>query len=457
MKVGNRNLLLVSILIIVISSCSVSRKINKEATQILLQDSVISTGHIGISIYEPATDQYLYNYNATKYFVPASNTKLFSLYAGMKYLGDSLVGLRYTYNTNGSLYLFPSGDPTFLHPDFTVHPVFNFLKSVSKNEWKGIVLQSWKSKHLGYGWSWDDYSEDYMVERSGLPVYGNVITFKFDNDSLVARPYGKFDIIPSTEFDANEWAQFSGRSKAALPSKFSIKRLMPNNAFEFTRSADIFKSIQIPLHQGNELLNEILKDTLGYNEVNNFNFISKVEGTESNKLKIIYSQPSDSLFTPMMHNSDNFFAEQTLLMVSNEKLGYMNDEAIIDTLLNNDLKDIPQRPQWVDGSGLSRYNLFTPQNFIYILNKMKNKFGLDRMKRILPTGGEGTIKNYYKTDSGFIYVKTGTLSNQVALSGYLITNKNKLLIFSLLANNVNGSVTSVRRAFEKFLKELRKK
>src|SRR6202000_820549 len=107
---------------------------------------------------------------------------------------------------------------------------------------------------------------------------------------------------------------------------------------------------------------------------------------------IIHSHPTDSLLKPMMHRSDNFFAEQTLLMVSNEHLGYMNDEDIIDTLLKTDLKDVPQKPKWVDGCGLSRYNLFTPQSFVYILNKMKDEFGMNRMKVILPTGGEGSLK-----------------------------------------------------------------
>ena len=158
-----------------------------------------------------------------------------------------------------------------------------------------------------------------------------------------------------------------------------------------------------------------------------------------------------------MHRSDNFFAEQTLLMVSNERLGVMNDEKIIDTLLKTDFKDLPQKPRWVDGSGLSRYNLFTPQDFVAILNKMKNEFGMERIKVILPTGNEGTISSYYKADSNYIFAKTGTLSGVVALSGFLYTKKNKLLIFSVLVNNHQASATAVRRAVEKFIEDVRNK
>jgi D-alanyl-D-alanine carboxypeptidase/D-alanyl-D-alanine-endopeptidase (penicillin-binding protein 4) len=73
----------------------------------------------------------------------------------------------------------------------------------------------------------------------------------------------------------------------------------------------------------------------------------------------------------MMHESDNLFAEQSLLMVSNEVLGVMDDVKIIDTLLKTDFADLPQKPRWVDGSGLSRYNLFTPKDFVVILHKMQ--------------------------------------------------------------------------------------
>ena len=82
-------------------------------------------------------------------------------------------------------------------------------------------------------------------------------------------------------------------------------------------------------------------------------------------------------------------------------------------------------------------------------------FGLDRLKRILPTGGTGTLTNYYRQDAGFIYAKTGSLSGVVALSGYLITKKNHLLLFSILINNYTGSGLTVRRKMEQWVHRVR--
>jgi D-alanyl-D-alanine carboxypeptidase/D-alanyl-D-alanine-endopeptidase (penicillin-binding protein 4) len=144
-------------------------------------------------------------------------------------------------------------------------------------------------------------------------------------------------------------------------------------------------------------------------------------------------------------------------MVSQRMLGKMDDGAIIDTLLKKDFADLPQRPRWADGSGLSRYNLFTPQDFVRILEKMKSEFGMDRIKTIFPKGGVGTLSNYYTNDGDYIYAKTGTLSGVVSLSGYLYTRKGKLLLFSALVNNHQSSATEIRRLVEKFLLGIREK
>jgi D-alanyl-D-alanine carboxypeptidase/D-alanyl-D-alanine-endopeptidase (penicillin-binding protein 4) len=76
---------------------------------------------------------------------------------------------------------------------------------------------------------------------------------------------------------------------------------------------------------------------------------------------------------------------------------------------------------------------------------------MDRVKNVFATGNEGTLSNYYKNLEGKFYAKTGTLSGVVALSGYLHTRKNKLLLVSILVNNHQTSATTVRRAVEQFV------
>ncbi len=415
----------------IISSCSVSKQIARQANAILLNDTAIRTGHIGISIYEPATNRYWYNYNANKYFIPASNTKLFTLYAGMKYLGDSLVGMRYQMKGDSTV-IEPSGDPTFLLSDFKNQAVLNFLK----NQKKIYLSENFLYKDfLGNGWAWNDFKDGYMAQRSSFPIYGNVIKAKWVNADSV-------NIYPS-------FYQKQSGVVEKVNTGFEVIKDFENNHFIFINGND--KNKEVPFRPTIVDIQSLLEDTLK-TKIGSDWWIHDKKGT----LKI-YSQPSDSLFKPMMHRSDNFFAEQTLLMASNEHLGYMSDEKIIDTLLISDLKDVPQKPRWVDGSGLSRYNLFTPQSFVYILNKTKNEFGWDRLKNILPTGGTGTLSSYFKKESGFIYAKTGTLSNNCALSGFLVTQKGKLLIFSVLANNYMTGATPVRKAVEKFLLDIREK
>ncbi len=430
---------------LLLASCSAPQKMAKQLRKNLLNDSALTNAHVGVAVFDVAANQFLYQHNSNKFFVPASNTKLPTLYAGMKWLGDSLVGLQYK-EQNDTLFLQPTADPTLLHPDYKQQPVYEFLKKQNKP----LVISNgnWETKALGYGWAWDDYLGYYMTERSSLPVYGNIIKW-IQQRNIEQKENGK-DTSTSvfTDPEINWKATFSTQKTTA----FVVTRPRTENIYTISEGKEMKRELEIPFVT-NGILSalELLNDTL-HKEIKELNFqISKLSN-----LQIIYSQPSDSMFKPLMHRSDNFFAEQTLLMVSDKLLGYMDEQKLIDSLLKTDLSGFPQKPKWVDGSGLSRYNLFTPEDFVWLLGKMKDEFGLERLKTILPTGNTGTLRNYYKDETGLIFAKTGSLTGHIALSGFLITAKNKLLIFSVLVNNHHTSATAVRRAVEQFLQQIRR-
>jgi D-alanyl-D-alanine carboxypeptidase/D-alanyl-D-alanine-endopeptidase (penicillin-binding protein 4) len=415
---------------ILLSSCSLSKKINRPAKEYLLDNGLFVNAHTGISIYEPATGKYWYNYQADKYFTPASNTKLATCYAAMKYLDDSIIGLKYNAINDSTVIIKGMGDPTFLHNDFTRNPVFDFLKKYKHIQ----IVNSHFDDYLGSGWAWGDYLDYYMAQRSEFPLHGNTVTVDWINDHNLS-------FLPS-------YFQHSSTINGILSKGYVAYKPWDTNYFTFTEGNTTHS--EIPFRPDEKTLRNLLQDTLKED-------VETIENYSEPFTGFIHSQPTDSLLKPMMHRSDNFFAEQSLLMVSQKILGYLNDRKVIDTLLKTDYSQMPQKPDWVDGSGLSRYDLFSPKDFIFILNKMKNDFGMERIKNILPTGGTGTISSYYIKDSGYIFVKTGTLNGVVALSGFLYTKKSKLLIFSILVNNHRGSATSIRKGIEKFIQYVRNK
>jgi D-alanyl-D-alanine carboxypeptidase/D-alanyl-D-alanine-endopeptidase (penicillin-binding protein 4) len=81
----------------------------------------------------------------------------------------------------------------------------------------------------------------------------------------------------------------------------------------------------------------------------------------------------------------------------------------------------------------------------------------ERLFSLLPAGGvSGTISDSYKGQGKpFVFAKTGSLSNNHCLSGYVVTNKGKVLIFSFMNNHfVEGSAV-VKKEMNKILTYLR--
>ncbi|MBP7345148.1 MAG: D-alanyl-D-alanine carboxypeptidase/D-alanyl-D-alanine-endopeptidase [Sediminibacterium sp.] len=404
----------------------------QQAKQSILEKPELIPAHVGISLFDSKTEKFLYNYQADKYFIPASNTKIFTCYAAMKNLSDSIVAFEYLPDEENIALRF-TGDPSFLHPDFEEQRAYDFLKANAPKI--TIVAPRYHATAFGNGWAWNDYDADYSPERSPMPIYGNLVYFGKNGNRITVTPKAFKDslvIFSSTE-----------------DGRYTINREKDQNSFTVEKSNRVFNGTAIPFvvkKEMDQLMIPLLEDTL--NRVLNY---ANAVAVDQPNWKKFYSQPTDSLLKIMMHRSDNFFAEQTLLMVGNEKIGMMDDSKVIDTLLKLDMKGMPHQPRWVDGSGLSRYNMMTPQDFIWVLNKMKQEQPWERIKTIFPTGNTGTLGGLYKGYENKIFAKTGTLTGHVALSGFVITNQGKELIFSIMVNAHQSAAGTIRKHIEQFL------
>ena len=401
--------------------------------------------YVGFQLYDPQKDKVIASHFEDKYMTPASNTKLFTFYAGLQMLDDAVPSMHYTISGD-SLIFWGSGNPLFLHPKIGDTTVLEFLRGRTEQlfYWSRPVDE----ERFGPGWGWDDYQGYYSAEKSIFPIYGN------STWSYINRNENTIKVIPKRLQNS-----FSSRTDTILTPRNSIKREEFSNDFNYKIGISdpvLATSVKIdeltrPFIYSDDLFRKLLSDTLK-KAVRPYLGLPKID--ESNTL---YGFPIDSLYKNMLQPSDNLFAEQILMMASGQINDTLSTSTTIDYMLENYFSNWQDQLVWVDGSGLSRYNMFTPRTIIQLLNKLRREVGEERLFALLPGGGvSGTIKNWYQGgEKPYVFAKTGTVRNNHCLSGYVKTKKGKTLIFTFMVNHYTNSTTEVKKSMQQMLEKIR--
>ena len=422
------------LVISLLCSCSSSQKLHKALSHDL-NSKTFDQSFTGFALYDVEKKEFVLEQNSNKYFTPASNIKLLTFYAAINVLEDSIPGIRYV-STPDSLIFWGTGDPSFLNPNLPESRVLNFLKSSPKDLY--LANSPANIPPLGPGWAWDDYNDYYSAERSQFPVYGNVVNFKWNlGDSIpISKP-----------------KYFSEHIKRNNNPSHVIQRNVNSNTFDYN-SAMLKENLEvdIPFKTSVELTAKLLSDTLQ----KPVTLIIKPSYLQKKDVKTVYSIVTDSLYKEMLQESDNFIAEQLLLLISEKVSDTLSTSLAIDHIQSTYFQDLPDDIKWVDGSGLSRYNLVTPRTLVSILERIIHKLPKEKLFQLLPAGGEsGTLKDWYLGEEPYIFAKTGSLRNNHSLSGYLKTKSGKIMIFSFMNNNYVTPSSKIKKAMENILLEIR--
>ena len=67
-------------------------------------------------------------------------------------------------------------------------------------------------------------------------------------------------------------------------------------------------------------------------------------------------------------------------MTSDKLFQTLDSDRAIDYLLKTAFSDLPDRPRWVDGSGLSRHNLITPRSLVRVVEKLEELLPLGQFE-----------------------------------------------------------------------------
>ena len=397
----------------------------------LLNEQSFFGNHItGFVLFHLDSQRVMYEKNSHLNFIPASTTKLLTFYGSLMVLKDSIPAFRYVEN-NGEITLWGTGFPSWKYKNLPQPRISDFL---SKYKTIRFSDHNWKDEAFGYGWQWDDYYYSYSSEKSPFPVFGNFVTFTNQKRTPISNiPY---------------------YSKVSINTAKDIKhveRSFHSNDFYFNPNTYTATKSELPFITSPETFTKLAEA-----------IINKPIGLSKDALpashKVFKGGTLRPLWVEMLQESDNFIAEQLLLMISDAQFLELNSERAIEFIQKTYLWDLPDRPQWVDGSGLSRHNLITPRSMIDLMVKIEKALPRTQLMQLLPQGGiNGTLKNNYKARTPYVFAKTGTISNNLSLVGYIKSNSGQIYAFAFMNNNYLNKSSEIRREMEKVMVYIKEK
>jgi len=398
------------ILLVFFSSSLFSQISTKKIENWISKNNELDGSVVSIGVKRIDKDKKIIGSGIDINMTPASNVKILTI-LGSIYYGDSIPIISYKAYSD-TLKISPTGYPLLSHPKYIDKDLEKFLK-----KFKHIVYHIPKIDldKYGPGWAWDDYNNYYQAERSEMPIYGNVI-------QAVKKSNGDIEITPDTYKIVFDFEQKKPIHRSETENNFSLNPSLFNSGdtiyspFISSRKNTI-SLIENALGKKVELKKEELKDYNVYN-----------------------SSQVDDIYSAILKDSDNLISESIAANISFR----LNDTISVNNGIKL-IKSLSKKIELFDGSGLSRYNLVTPKSIISSLHDIYNLIGFDRIKKIFP-------KNYIIQDEeDFVWGKTGTLKNNHNYSGYLITDKNRMYIFSIMINHFTNDLSKIKEAIVDFL------
>ena len=390
-----------------ISSNKIDRWVSKNEN---LKNSVVS-----IAIKELNKNKKIRGININTFMTPASNLKILSV-LGSIYVGDTIPVIKYNFS-NDTLRISPTGYPLLFHPKYQNKELEKFVHSFNHIEYN---LSNTDLIKYGPAWAWDDLTYYFQAERSSMPIFGNVVQIiKKENSDLISTP-NNFKI----NLDYNQ--------------KEKISRALDKNVFTVNPSLiKLGDTIYHPFISSNKVIVDLLRNSLKTSV--------SLSNNKLDNYQVLNSDDVDEIYSIILKKSDNLISESLAANISFRINDTISVNKGLDIIENSFKKSISNQMELFDGSGLSRYNLITPEALVASLERIYLSIGLERVKRIFPN-------NFIIEDNeDFVWGKSGTLKNNYNYSGYIITNKGKQYVFSIMINHFTEDLDKIKSAIVDFL------
>ncbi len=418
----------------------------------------------------------LYSRNPLKYFIPASNVKVFTTAAILDRLGpnfrfETRLGYEGQLQENGvltgDLVLIGGGDPGLAN-NLDSGPIFQHLDNMVREVKRaGIRLiqgdvvgddSFFSYAPHGRGWNKKDLEYHYAPRVSALSFHDNLL-------NLVARP-GRRTGQPI------RLASYPSNSLFQLVNMGTTVADGPQATGYFYRSLGSHKAViggQIPVNSPGWTRRITMEDPALYTATLLRDRLRKRGIRVGGSVRSRHAKPSDGVETQVIYvhespplieiifrvnrESHNLYAEILLRTLGAVVKGQGSDSGgleVVYELLRE--AGVPLRlTDLQDGSGLSEQNLITPRAQSMLLQHVAGKSFFPFFLGSLPVAGRnGTLRGRMggTPAANRVFAKTGTLSNAITLGGYVQSRSSELLAFSILVNDHRFGHYNARRGID---------
>ncbi len=415
---------------------------------------------IGVDIINADTGKVIYSRNPALPMTPASNTKVMTASAAYLYLGPNYTYVTSMGQSGNNIYVKFSGDPTLSSAD--IFALAKSLKLAGINVVKGDVILDqniFSGPYYGLGWSQDDLAYCYGAPISGAIINGNCMALQ---------------VIKNVHSDTPSIKQFTTRFPVLNQVRLVGKRELRTCVFQPTITSNNAILLQgclptranwgfsFAIKNPSNYAKQVVQTAFSRAGITvQGQFLSGKTPVNETVLATHHSDDLVTLLSYMLKHSDDVYAgaiAKTLgssyYGVGSYKAGANATNAILMARLGKNFKP----PYLEDGSGLSSYNLISPQQLIQVYSYMYRQPNLNKifMKSLATSGQIGTL-SYRMTQNGMaghFMGKTGTISGVSTLSGYLAMPGRPVYIAAIMMNGIEGSPAHARYVQDQIVKML---
>jgi D-alanyl-D-alanine carboxypeptidase/D-alanyl-D-alanine-endopeptidase (penicillin-binding protein 4) len=347
----------------------------------------------GILIFNPLTEDTIYQLNYTHSMIPASNTKLFTTATALSIMGGNYPLKTVLFTTDkdindgvidGDLFIKGFGNSVLTSDDIDTMAMELKAKGIKKVT--GNIVGD--DSYFDEVYTRDDWIRDEKANVKLPPISALVVD---RNRTIVYRRRGRYKrryvaYVKNPPLNAAIILKDKLKEQNIDVDGRAVKGVAPANAIQLAESKILLKDlIRLINKHSDNFLAECLFKTIG----------AVSSGNQGN----------------------SFYSTQAILKFIKDNGIYSDGTAV------------------VDGSGISRYDQITPGAIVGLLEKMY--FDLvhykDFYNSLSIAGIDGTLRN--RLNSTFaennFHGKTGTLKGVCSLSGYLTTRSKDELILSI--------------------------